>query len=133
MPYNRTVVSSTGTHLSRFAPQVVLAMGGVGAIVGGTAAAARNIRRVKDARITREDAIKDTLREAAGAGLATATATVVVRAVGATGLLSLVGILAAATGAKYFWDAATAAPKPGTAPPPQPSETPPKKGKPART
>jgi hypothetical protein len=95
------------TRVTHFVPQATLAMGGIGAIVGGTAAAAKNIRRVKNAEINREEAVKDTIKEAGGAGLATAAATAVVGAVGATGLLSLVGILALATGTKYLWDAAT--------------------------
>lgn len=57
--------------------------------------------------INREEAVSDTIKEAAGTGLATATATAVVGAVGATGLLSLIGVLAAATGTKYLWNAAT--------------------------
>jgi hypothetical protein len=104
---NYPMAQSATTRVTRFVPQASLAMGGVGAIVGGTAAAAKNIRRLRDAEINREEAVKDTFKEAAGAGLATATATAVVGAVGATGLLSLVGLLAVATGTKYLWDAAT--------------------------
>ncbi|MBC2712737.1 MAG: magnetosome protein MamC [Desulfosarcina sp.] len=96
----------------------------MGAIIGGTAAAAKNIRRVKDAEINREEAVRNTIKEAAGAGLATAAATAVVGAVGATGLLSLVGILAMATGTKYLWDATTA---PEKAPAAAPKEAKPKK------
>jgi hypothetical protein len=109
------------TRVTRFVPQASLAMGGLGAVIGGTAAAARNIRRVKDEGISREEAVKDTGREAAGAGLATAAATAVVGAVGATGLLSLVGVLAVATGAKYLWDSAST-PRKALAAPPAPSK-----------
>ncbi|GEM_PF-2473453 len=114
---NHPVAHAAATKVTRFVPQATLAMGGVGAIIGGTAAAAKNIRRVKDAEINREEAVRDTIKESAGAGLATATATAVVGAVGATGLLSLVGILAMATGTKYLWDAATAPEKAPAAPP----------------
>jgi hypothetical protein len=108
MPHSNHPTAHTATaKVSRFVPQATLAMGGVGAIVGGTAAAAKNIHRVKNAEINREAAVKDTIKEAAGTGLATATATAVVGVVGATGLLSLLGILAVATGTKYLWDAAT--------------------------
>ncbi len=85
-------------------PRSTLYMAGVGAIVGGTSAVAKNIRRVRDSQISREDAVKDTMKEAAGAGLATAAAAAVVRSVGATGLLSLAGVLVVATSAKYFID-----------------------------
>lgn len=113
--------SETPMKVTRFVPSATLAMGGVGAIVGGTAAAAKNIRRVKNEEINRQEAVKDTVKEAAGTGLATAVATAVVHAVGATGLLSLVGILAVATGSKYLWDAAT---EPGKAPAPEATEKP---------
>ncbi|MCD6560699.1 MAG: magnetosome protein MamC [Deltaproteobacteria bacterium] len=75
----------------------------MGAIIGGTASAAKNIKLVKVKKIERQEAVKDTVKEAAWAGLATA----VVGAVGTTGLLSLFGILAIATGTKYLWDTAT--------------------------
>jgi hypothetical protein len=107
---------SAMTNATRSVPRSSLAMGGVGAIIGGTAAAAKNIRRVKDGEIHREEAVRDTIKEAAGAGLATAAATALVGVFGATGLLSLVGIVAVATGTKYVWDAATAsASRPGAA------------------
>lgn len=109
MPYSKYPATRTATaKTTRFVPQNTLAMAGVGAIIGGTAAAAKNIRRVKHAEIKRDEAVKDTIKEAAGAGLATATATAVVGAIGATGLLSLVGLLSVATGTKYLWDAMTA-------------------------
>ncbi|MGD8387082.1 MAG: hypothetical protein PVG49_08065 [Desulfobacteraceae bacterium] len=104
---NHPAMQPATTKVTRFVPQATLAMGGLGAIIGGSAAAARNIRRVKDEEINREEAVRNTIKEAAGAGLATAAATAVVGAVGATGLLSLLGILSLATGTKYFWDIAT--------------------------
>jgi hypothetical protein len=108
MPYNKYPAAyNTSTKVTRFVPRATLAMGGVGAIIGGTAAAAKNVRKVKEEEMTREEAVRDTIKEAAGTGLATAAATAVVTAVGATGWLSLVGIVAAATGAKYIWDSAT--------------------------
>jgi hypothetical protein len=94
--------------VTRFVPQNTLAMGGVGAVIGGAAAAAKNIRRVKDDEINGAEAVKNTIKEAAGTGLATATATVVVGALGATGFFSLAGFLSITTGAKYVWDSVTA-------------------------
>lgn len=105
---NHPVTHATATRIAYFSPQATLAMGGVGAVIGATGAAADNIRRVKNGDINKEQAIKNTVKEAAGTGLATAAATAVVGAVGATGLLSLVGLVAVATGTKYLWDASTA-------------------------
>lgn len=104
-----------------FLPHATLAMGGVGAIIGGTASAAKNIRRVNDKEIDRPQAVRNVMKDSAGMGLATAAATAVVGAVGATGLLSLVGILAVATGAKYAWDSAMS-PKKATVPATEPTE-----------
>jgi hypothetical protein len=107
MSYTQYPVSYTASkNVSHLAPHAGLAMGGLGAIIGGTAAAAKNIRRVKNEEIDREEAVRDTLKETAGAGIAAATAAVVVRSVGATGLFGLVGIMAVAAGAKYVWDSA---------------------------
>jgi hypothetical protein len=98
---------ATANRVSALVPRATLAMGGLGAIIGGTGAAAKNIRRVKNKEIEREDAVRDTLRESAGTGLATAAGTAVIGVAGVTGLLSLAGMLAVATGAKYLWDTAT--------------------------
>ena len=119
MPYShypaaRAVAGAT----TRYAPRAALVFGGFGAIVGGASAAARNIRRVREEGLDREDAIKDTIKEAAGAGLATAAATAVAGAIGVTGVLSLVGVFAVASGAKYLWDEASATSK-AASPPPQ--------------
>ncbi len=94
---------STGLRTS-LALRPTLAMGAVGAIVGGTAAAARNISRVNKDEITRSEAVKDSLKEAGTTGVATATATAVVSSIGLTGTLSLVGLVAVAIGAKYATD-----------------------------
>ncbi|MFH1137678.1 MAG: hypothetical protein V1816_16550 [Pseudomonadota bacterium] len=112
--------------VTRFVPQAALALGAVGAVVGGTAAAARNIRRMRAGEIDRDQVARDSLGEAAGAGLATAVAAAAIGAVGATGLLSLAGVLVVATGTKYLWDsAATAGKKPplsSSTPTPPPRE-----------
>lgn len=104
---NHPAVHNAIRTVPRSVPQVALAMGGVGAVIGGSAAAAKNIREVREGRISRDAAVRNTIRETAGAGLSTATATAVVGAVGATGFLSLLGIVAVATGTKYLWDLAT--------------------------
>ena len=121
MPYNKYPAAyNPSTNMTRVLPKASLAVGGVGAIIGGTAAAAKNIRRVKNEEINREEAVRDTVKEAAGAGLATAAATAVAGAVGGAGWLSLLGFMAVATGAKYVWDSAVNSQK-AAAPVPAPA------------
>lgn len=79
-----------------------------GAVVGGTAAAALSIRKVKKGIMTKEDAVKTVAREAGTAGAATGTAAAVVGGLGLGGLLSLVGMALVATGTKYMLDQAFA-------------------------
>ncbi len=95
------------SRVTSYVPRAALSMAGVGAIVGGTAAAAKNIRKLKNAEITHEEAVKDTIKQAAGAAVATGTATAAVGATGVTGVVSLLGILVVATGTKYLWDGIT--------------------------
>lgn len=100
-----TGINQTGTGLrTSVALKPTLAMGAVGAIVGGTAAAARNISRVHNNEITRNEAVTDSIKEAGTTGVATATASAVVRSIGLTGTLSLVGLVALTIGAKYAAD-----------------------------
>lgn len=91
-----------------FAPRASLAMGAAGAIVGGSIAAARNISRVQKEEMTREEAVRDVLKESGTTGLSTAMATAVVSATGLTGILSLTGLLFVAVGTKYLADKAVA-------------------------
>ncbi|MFP4048396.1 MAG: hypothetical protein ACLFT8_00475 [Desulfovermiculus sp.] len=126
MPLSTNPGPGSSLQASSFLPRATLAMGGIGAVIGATGAAARNIRQVKEAQMTKEEAVRDTLKESAGTGLATATATAVVGLAGAGGLFSLAGMLVVATGSKYLFDAATSqekartqaveksGPKPGT-------------------
>lgn len=98
-------MSRIGTYAG-FAPRASLAMGAAGAIVGGSIAAARNISRVEKQEMTREEAVRDVLKESGTTGLSTAMATAVVSATGLTGILSLVGLVSVAVGAKYLADKA---------------------------
>ncbi|WP_319523043.1 hypothetical protein [uncultured Desulfosarcina sp.] len=91
-----------------------LAMGGVGMIVGGSASAAANIRRLNSGEIEKSEAVKNVIRDSAGAGIATAAATAVVGALRLGGLLSVVGLLTTATATKYLYDTAFE-PKPAPA------------------
>jgi hypothetical protein len=88
------------------APRASLAMGAAGAIVGGAVAAARDIDKVKQGDMTRDEAVKDVLKESGTTGLATATATAVVSSLGLTGVLSLAGLVAVAVGTKRLADKA---------------------------
>lgn len=91
-------------------PKATLAMGGLGVIIGGSAAAAKSIRRVQTEAVDREQAVKEMAMEAAGTGLATAAGTAVVGTLGIrNGLFSVLGMLTVATGVKYAWDRLAAA------------------------
>ncbi len=94
-----------GIHTG-IAPRASLAMGAAGAIIGGTAAAARNINRVKQGQMTREEAVKDVIKETGTTGISTAMAMAAVSAVGVTGIFSLLGFVSVAVGAKYLADKA---------------------------
>ncbi len=108
-----THVNQTATSVApiRFVPHATLAMGTLGALVGGTMAAAKNFRSVKEDNMSREEAVRGVVREAAGTGLATAAATAVVGTLGITGFAAGVGIVALATGTKYLWDTGMASKK----------------------
>ena len=115
MSYSRyPAARAVTTRTTDIVPRAAAKMAGVGAIIGGTAAA-KNMRRVGNSEISKEEAVMDTIKGSARAGLATAAATAAVTAAGATGFFSLLGIVVVATGAKYLWDSATktgaAAPK----------------------
>ncbi len=86
------------------APRATLAMGAAGALVGGAVSAARNIGKVQKEEVSREDAIRDIIREAGTTGLSTATGTAVVSALGLGGIFSLVGLVGVAVGTKYLTD-----------------------------
>jgi hypothetical protein len=91
---------------SGLAPRASLAMGAVGAVIGGSMAVSRNMGRVRDKEITRDEAVRDVLRESGCTGFSTAMGTAVVSAAGLTGVLSLAGFVAAAVGARYLVDRA---------------------------
>jgi hypothetical protein len=83
-----------------------LKMGGVGMIVGAAGSAAANIRRLQSGDIDKGQALKNVVRDAAGAGVATAAATAIVGMLGLSGLLSVAGLLTTATATKYLYDGA---------------------------
>jgi hypothetical protein len=61
--------------------------------------------------MTREEAIRNTFKEAAGGGIASAAAAAVAGTLGATGILGFLALVATATGTKYLWDTAVASEK----------------------
>ena len=75
-----------------------------GAMVGGTAAAAKSIRKVNNGEATREEAVMDVAREAGSTAVAAGAATAVTSGLGLGPVLSLLGIAVAATGVKYALD-----------------------------
>ncbi len=103
-PSQKAVQNTVYTPISRIA----LTVGTVGAIVGGTNAAAKNIKKVNNNEISRETAVKEVLKEAAGVGVAIGAATAVVKTVTPrSNILGIVGIIAVATGTKMLWNSAT--------------------------
>ena len=95
-------MTKTATYMT--APRAMLAMGAVGAVIGGAVAAATNYGKVRQGAMTRDAAMKNVLRESGTTGLATATGTAVVGAMGVTGLLSLTGMVLVMAGVKHWAD-----------------------------
>lgn len=87
-----------------------------GAIVGGTAAAAKGIRKVKAGEAEREEVVIDVAREAGSTAVAAGAATAFAGALGLGPILSTLGIVAVATGTKYAMDSLLTPQAPATAP-----------------
>lgn len=85
-------------------PAAVVATGALGVVVGGTVAAAKDIKRVRDGEMTQTEAVADIGKESVGTGISTATGVAVVGALGVGGFLGLLGIMGVAAGTKYLWD-----------------------------
>ncbi len=97
------IKAQTDFSLSR----AVLAMGGVGAVMGAVSSAAKNISMIKKNEIGGVEATKSVLKESAGVGLATAAATVVIGAVvPRNSFFSILGFAVVASGTKILWDKA---------------------------
>jgi len=91
-------------NLAAYLSQTVPGMGILGAVVGGSAAAAKGYADYKRGLIDKEGVLRQTGKEAAGAGVATAVSAAVVGVVGGGLLLSLGTAFASAAVAKYAWD-----------------------------
>ena len=141
MDNTRNIHYPSGTYPARPTPVTpsALAMGGLGVIVGAASSAAANIRRVNNNEIGRGQALKNVVRDSAGAGVATAAATAVVGALRLGGLFNVAGLLTVATATKYLYDTAfepqpapaAALPEVKEAPEAKEADTPASKTKPA--
>ncbi|MEA2084225.1 MAG: hypothetical protein U9O82_08305 [Thermodesulfobacteriota bacterium] len=83
-------------------PSAALTTGMFGMVVGGTAAMGVNLHRMQDNKMTLGQAMTDSFAKGAAVGVATAAGVTAARAVGSSGLTSLVVLLATATGVGYM-------------------------------
>lgn len=96
--------------IKNYSPKPVAPAGAIagtalfGAIVGGTAAAAKGIRQVKEGESTKEQVAAAVAREAGTTAMAAGAATAVVGTLGLGFFLSTLGVVAVATGTKYALD-----------------------------
>ncbi len=92
-------------HLVPLLARSVPGIGLLGGIVGGSATLAKNLKARKDGEdISNSDIAKDTAKEAAGTGVATAFSAYVAGIVGGGLVISLGAAFAAAVAGKYAWD-----------------------------
>ncbi len=82
----------------------VMGAAAFGAIVGGTAAAAKGIRQVKAGEKTKEEVAENVAREAGATAVAVGTSAMVVGALGFGPFLATLGTVMVATGTKYAMD-----------------------------
>lgn len=75
-----------------------------GVVVGGVAAAAANVRKVQDGKMTRQEAALDALREAGTTGISTGAGVAAMCRLGVGGFAGLLGITVVAAGTKYLLD-----------------------------
>ncbi len=75
-----------------------------GAVIGGAVSAAKQMKDVKDGRLTKEQAVENTVKDAAGTGLATAAGMAVASGLGMGLAMSIIAMTAASAGVKYLWD-----------------------------
>ncbi len=96
------MVFQLAPYLAQSAPGV----GVLGSIVGGSATLAKHLKARKrgESEASNQEIAADTLKEAAGAGAATAISAVAVGVVGGGLVVSLGTAFAAAVAGKYAWD-----------------------------
>lgn len=93
-------------NLAATLAQSASGVGVLGAIIGGAAAAAKNYRDVTEGQVSARDAVYDTTKEAAGAGVATLFSAIAAGTVGSSLILTIGTAFVAGAGAKYAWDRA---------------------------
>jgi len=86
-----------------------------GAVIGATAAAARGIRQVKNGEATRQEVAMDVARESGSTAVAAGAGVAVASALGLGPILSAVGVVAVAVGAKYALDSVLSPSRPKSA------------------
>jgi hypothetical protein len=91
-------------NLAAYLSHTTGGIGVFGAIVGGAAAAAKNFKDNQDGLISTQQAVINTSKEAAGAGVATVVSAVAAGAVGSSLVLTVGTAVVVAAGAKYAWD-----------------------------
>jgi len=91
-------------QLASFLAKGTPGIGVVGAIVGGSAAAAKNYKDYQNGNVTISEAARDVSKEAAGAGVAAAISAAAAGVVGGGLAISLLTAVVVATSAKYAWD-----------------------------
>ncbi|NDV24866.1 magnetosome protein MamC [Desulfovibrio sp. JC022] len=84
--------------------QTTLGTAFLGAIIGGTGAAAKAIREVSNEQKSKEEAVIDVAKEAGATAVAAGISAAAVGALKLGPVLSTVGIIAVATGTKYAMD-----------------------------
>ena len=91
-------------NLAGYLAQNAAGVGVLGAVVGGSAAAAKTYKDRKRGLIDTRQAVVYTSREATGAGIATAVSAVAAGVVGGGLLSALTAAFVAASVTKYGWD-----------------------------
>ncbi|MBL6992166.1 MAG: magnetosome protein MamC [Bacteriovoracaceae bacterium] len=91
-------------NLATFVGQSSFGFGVLGGVVGGSIAAAKNIKLHVNGKVEAQDALTDTAQEMVGSGVATAVGALAVGAVGGGMIASLGTAFVVAVGGKFAWD-----------------------------
>ena len=91
--------------------QSAVALGAMGAVVGGTIAAIDNIQKVAKGEQKSDEAFANVAKETLGTGLSTAAAAAAMASLGIGGLVGLAGFAAVATVSKKLLDSILFCPK----------------------
>ena len=91
-------------NLVHFLSQSTGSIGILGGLVGGTAAAAKNIKDYRNGDVTETQAAIEVGKETLGAGVATAAGAAAAGLVGTSVVASVLAVITVSTGAKFLWD-----------------------------